>query len=138
MKKLATVLFLVSFVSLLPGQKTRLGQEPPKAKPGVKYPIKIHVSGIHLRSHCSASEVRYAMCEDVLYADATVDGRKIELMGNLTFLPGFRQVDLVPGDYGARLLKAAPKTSTTPLDQEYELELSSKTVWRRTVTGFSE
>ncbi len=77
-------------------------------------------------------------CRDVLYVNAEIDGKKLELMGDWAWFPGFYQLPLSTGDCQARLLKDAPKMSVSPLYREYELVLPDRTIWRCTVTGFSE
>ncbi len=130
-----SVVYLLVFCSLpfLYGQKTRIGQPPPTAKKGVDYPIAIHVSGIHVRTPCKGEN-----CSDVVYADATVDGKKIELMGDWIWYPGYYQLALFPGDYRGRLLKQSLKKNAGPIFQQYELLLSENTVWHCTVTGVYE
>jgi hypothetical protein len=59
------------------GQKTRFGQELPHAKPGDDYPIKVHISGLHYRGEYVGS----GQDEDVIYADAVMNGKKVELRG---------------------------------------------------------
>lgn len=98
-----SVVYLLVFCSLpfLYGQKTRIGQPPPTAKKGVDYPIAIHVSGIHVRTPCKGEN-----CSDVVYADATVDGKKIELMGDWVLVPGLLSTCSISG----RLSGTAPET----------------------------
>jgi hypothetical protein len=60
------------------GQKTRLGQELPRAKPGEDYPIKVHISGVHYRGEYLGP----GQMADVIYADAVMNGKKIELRGD--------------------------------------------------------
>ena len=50
------------------------------AKPGNDYPIQVHVSGIHIRTHCG-SIIKSG--NDVLYADVTLKGKKVDLMGEI-------------------------------------------------------
>ena len=126
------VALTICFVGLTAhGQKTRLGQEPQHAKPGVIYPIKVHVSGIHYVTSYGGEGGPI----DVPYVDAIMDGKKVELQLKVSFephnLPTF-------GDHQARLLKDPHKTNNTPLFREYELLLSDNTVWPCTVTGISE
>jgi hypothetical protein len=59
------------------GQKTRYGQELPHAKPGDAYPIKVHIAGLHYRGEYVGS----GQNEDVIYADAVMNGKKVELRG---------------------------------------------------------
>jgi hypothetical protein len=135
-KSAAILLFTLCCVPFLPAQERHYGQEPPKAKQGVDYPIKVHISGIHIASHCTAF-AGHALCEDALYADALMDGKKIELMGDAAFFPGY-QVPLLPGDYQARLLKDAHKVGDSRLYQKYEVLLPDRITWRATVTGIFE
>jgi hypothetical protein len=130
----SAVLLLAFFVVLVPAQKTRFGQEPPKAKAGVDYPVKIHISGIHLRTYCTGAD---ASCSAVIYADAMRDGQKIELMGDEIWLPE-RPIGLVPADYQARLLKAGHQKGSNPIGDKYELVFPDQTIWRCSVTGISE
>jgi hypothetical protein len=132
------VLFSVCAVALAPAQKTRYGQQLPKAKPGVDYPVKVHVSGIHLRRDCTTSSIEAnGPCADKIYADALVDQRKLELMGYQIWFPS-RPIPLIPGEYPARLFKAPRVAGANPIGDEYELVLPDQTIWRCTVTGISE
>jgi hypothetical protein len=114
------------------GQKTRLGQELPHAKPGDTYPIKVHISGVHYRGEYLGS----GQTADVVYADAVLDGKKVELRGDRE-VP-FHYYTLPLGDYQARLLKDPHKTAETPIFQIYEVLFTDKTVSSFTVTGISE
>ena len=136
MKKSAAVLFLlICLLPLLSGQKSRYGQEPPKAKAGVDYSIKVHISGIHIRTDWIEPREGASRCT-IVTANAILSGQKIELTGDC--FPGQYLVQLRPGDYQARLLKDPHKIEGTPLYQEYEIVLPDKTVWRSTVSGISE
>jgi hypothetical protein len=114
------------------GQKTRLGQELPRARPGVDYPIKMHISGIHYRGEYIGS----GQTKDVIYADAVVNGKKVELRGDRE-VP-FQYFKLPLGDYQARLLKDPHKLNDMPLFQVWEIVLPDRTVWPFTITGISE
>ena len=136
MRKFVVVLFLTfCFFPFLYGQKTRPGQLP-TAKPGVVYPIHVHISGIHVRVGC-LSGTTASSCRD-LYADAVVDGKKVELMGIEVEYATFKRFNVLPGDYQARLVKDTHRVEGTELYQEYELLLRDRVVWRCTVTGISE
>jgi hypothetical protein len=144
MRKFVAVFFLLLCSTfLIYGQKTRLGQAP-RAKQGVDYPLKVHISGIHIRTYYASPSwlgpnfLATERNKDVAYADAVVTGKKIELLGAWTWISGSYQTPLSPGDFQARLLKDMPKTSVTPIGQEYELLLPEGIVWRCTVTGVSE
>ena len=134
MRKFVAVLFLLlCTTSLIYGQKTRYGQAP-RAKQGVDYPLKVHVSGSWLGPNFLATERN----EDVAYADAVLNGKKIELLGAWTWISGSYQTPLSLGDFQVRLLKDSPKMSVSPIGQEYELLLPEGIAWRCTVTGVSE
>ncbi len=144
MKKFVAVLFLLlCTTSLIYGQKTRYGQAP-RAKQGVNYPLDVHISGIHIRTYYASPSwvgpnfLAKERNEDVSYVDAVLNGKKIELLGAWTWIPGSYQTPLSLGDFQARLLKDSPKTSVEPIGQEYELLLPKEIVWRCTVTGVSE
>lgn len=114
------------------GQKTRYGQELPHAKPGVDYPIKVHVSAIRYREEY----VGPGQTADAIYADAVMNGKKVELRGDPK-VP-FQYYNLSPGDYQARLLKDTHKMGDARIFQIYELVLPDKRVGSFTVTGISE
>jgi len=136
--RVIALLMIVCSVALVSAQKTRFGQPPAKAKAGVAYPLQVHVSGIRLRHDCTASKTETPIsCAVVIYADATLDGQKLELMGYQIWLPE-RPIALVPADYKARLFKAPHAQGQNPIGDEYELVMPDETVWRCTVTGISE
>jgi hypothetical protein len=144
MRKVAAVLFfLLCFTSVIYGQKTRYGQAP-RAKQGVDYPLKVHISGINIRTYYKSPSwvgpnfLAEERNEDVAYADAVLNGKKIELLGAWTWISGSYQTPLSLGDFQARLLKDSPKPSVPPIGQEYELLLPEGIVWRCAVTGVSE
>jgi hypothetical protein len=126
----AVLLLLVCSVGLVGGVNAQSEQKPQKARQGVDYPIKIHVSGVHLRKQCAGSFNGVPFCTDVIYADAIRNGQKIELMGDRN--------PLLPGDYQARLVKAGQAAAADPLGEKYELVFPDRTIWRCTVTGMSE
>ena len=64
------------------GQKTRLGQglpSLPSAKSGTDYPIKVHISGVHYREEYLEGYPLSNRTEEVIYADAVMNGKKVEL-----------------------------------------------------------
>lgn len=132
----AVFLMATCFMPCLCGQKLRYGQTPAKAKPGVSYPLKVHISSIHIGSLCTPTSD--ATCEDAAYVEASVNGERIELLGYWYWDPKHYQLPLTLGDHQARLLKDAPKASAGPFYTKYELLLPDKTVWRCTVTGIAE
>lgn len=139
MKKLAIVFLLLACVSLVPAQKTRWKPQP-KVRPVITYPIKVHISDIHvMQNHLGKWDCNECYAE--LTVDAVIDQKKLELSGNFTegFLGNqLPQVHLVPGDYNARLMKKGQDTESALLFDEYEILLPDHTTWRGTVTGISE
>jgi hypothetical protein len=114
------------------GQKTRFGQELPHAKPGDNYPVKVHISGIRYRKEYVGS----GQTADVIYADAVVNGKKVELRRDRE-VP-FQYLKLSLGNYQARLRKDPRKIGDTPIFQVYEVVFPDRTVGSFTVTGISE
>lgn len=134
MKRSSTILLLLCcFSQFVSGQKTRFGQAPTTAKPGVDYPLTMHISGIHIRTYFNEHET----CRDVIYADAIMNANKIELMGTRDLGP-FKGLKLALENYQARLVNDNSSAELNMIGQKYELVLRDKTVWRCTVTGISE
>jgi hypothetical protein len=73
---------------------------------------------------------RGAGCDDAIYADAVVNGKKIDLKGKYLEFP--------TGDYQARLRKNGPNANLTELGQKFEIVLPDGTAWQCSVAGFSE
>ena len=107
----------------------------PYAKPGVTYPIRAHVYGIHVRPDWGPDWAGFSM--NILYADTLINGRKLEL-GCATGVPEKPYKEAVPltfGDFQARLLKGG---SGLGLGDGYELLLPNKRVLGCTVAGMTE
>jgi hypothetical protein len=142
MRKSAVILLLLLCLSFAYGQKTRFGQAPPKAKPGTNYPIQAHVSGIHIRTECTVYDpmphLQDQPCREVAFVDVTLDGKRMELMGNWTWVPGEYQTPITVGDFAARIVKDNPKMSASPMHRKYEILLPDKTAWRCEVSGYYE
>ncbi|MGA3011335.1 MAG: hypothetical protein ABSD72_13845 [Terracidiphilus sp.] len=139
MRKLVAVVFLLlGFITPISGQKTRYGQEPPHAKKGVDYPIKVHITGMHIGAYCTSHwDDRYGYsCSSALYADVILDGKKLELRGDWAY--SNNQFRLLPGNYDARLLKANHQAGDSPINDIYELRTPDNRILRGTVTGISE
>jgi hypothetical protein len=140
MKRPIIALILLACLPPLYGQKTRFGQEPPKAKPGVDYPIAVHIHETHIRQNCQynwGSNIiggpRYS-CPDVLYLEAVMKGKRVELMGQY-----FQKFTISPGDYQARIItKKASGTEPAAMGLKYELIFPQKYIWRCMVTGIGE
>ena len=136
MKRLCAGLIVLLCSVSLHAQKTRMAQELPYAKPGMDYPMVVHVDGVHIRADCSLGHWE-GQCADVLFADITSNGRKLELVSsdaipedpyNKTRLLSF-------GDVHARVLKNAPGTE---LGDEYEFLLPNRRVLKCVVVGMTE
>lgn len=126
MRKSAVILLiLVCFLLVAQGQKVRYGQAPPQARASVAYPLAVHISGVHVRSYCGSSG-----CADAVYADALMNGKKIDLRCEYDELP--------LGDYQARLKKNKLSANPTAIDQKYELRLPDGTTRQCRVAGYSE
>jgi hypothetical protein len=143
MRKSTTILLLLFCISpFICAQKTRFGQAPPKAKPGTDYPIQAHISGIHVRTDCTvfdpAPRLQDQACHEVAFVDVTLDGKKMELMGNWSWVPGMYQTPITTGDFAARIVKDTPKASTPPMYRDYEVLLADRTAWRCEVRGYYE
>jgi hypothetical protein len=107
MRKSKADLVAVCFLFLLQALEAHSMQERAQTKPGTDYPIQVHISGIHIRTHCGSI---VKSCDDVLYADATLNGKKVDLMGEV--------VPISLSDYVARLAKKAPVTGLQEIGQK--------------------
>ncbi|MFZ0746859.1 MAG: hypothetical protein WAM85_20815 [Terracidiphilus sp.] len=135
MRKFAAVLFLFFFFTAsVNGQKTRFGQGPPKP---ISSPIKVHISATHIRDHCTDTFKGQSSCENGLYADAILDGKKIELFGTAV-IDKQDTVLIVPGDYQAQLTKDFHSADGSVINQEYNIIFPHGTIWHCVVTGISE
>ena len=129
----AVLMLLLCLTSFGFGQKYRLGQRPTNQNP-TDYPIKVHISAIHFRA-CATVDTN-SDCSSGLYADATIDGKRVELFGAI------KDSDLkriVPGDYLARLYSAKPRYGgKAVLFQWYWLLLPDRSASEFEITGLSE
>ncbi len=132
MKRFFVALVLCFYSLAMHGQKTRFGQDLPHAKPGVDYPVKVHISGIHYSEEYFGS----GQTAKIVFVDAVMNGKKVELKGDWDFSSQYYQ--LSPGNYQARLLKDPHKWGDTPIFQIYEVLLPDRTIGKFTVTGISE
>jgi hypothetical protein len=139
MRTFVAVLFLLfCFMPLVHGQKTRVGQGPPYAKPGVDYPLKVHITGIRIGpSYCQGNNGNPA-CNGVVYANMNVSGEKIECLGGPVYSAHWYEFRILPGNYQARLVKSDQSKDDMPTYQVYEVLLPERRVWSCAVTGFSE
>lgn len=128
MRKSATVLVVTFCIAFfLPVLMAQSVQEGARTKPKSDYPIQVHISGIHIRTHCGSL---VKSCDDMLYADATLNGKKVDLMGEVVPIP--------LGDYVAHLAKKTPVPDIQEIGQKYEVLFPDNIYWRCTVAGFSE
>src|ERR1700677_881776 len=136
MKRLCAGLIVLLCSVSLHAQKTRMAQELPYAKPGMDYPMGVHVYGVHIRADCSLGHWE-GQCANVLFADITSNGRKLELQSSDAIPENpYDKAGLLPfGDLHARALKNA---SGTELGDEYELLLPNKRVLKCVVSGMVE
>jgi hypothetical protein len=114
---------MVCFRPSLHGQEPQEARAPAKA-PRTDYTIQVHISGIHI--NCGS----VLHCDNVVYAEAILNGKKVELMGD--------NVPIIPGDYVARFAKKSHSDDLQLLGQKYEILFPDKTYWSCTVVGFSE
>jgi len=126
---------LLCTTPLINAQKTRYGQTPDKPNPA-DYPVKVHISATHRRQFCTGN-YNTITCGEGLYADAIVNGKKIELGGtNVIFKKSVMLI--VPGDYQIKLSMDNNSADGTLFNQEYELLMPDGTVWKCFTSGISE
>ena len=123
MRKTVAVLFLLFCAASLHA----------KDKPNpADYTIKVHISASHIDPPTIGRAANYA--------DATLDGKKLQLSGDAVNIGG--RVDrfalIIPGDYMARLKKDFHNADSTAIHQEYDVLLSDGTVWHCMISGISE
>jgi hypothetical protein len=139
MRKFASVVLLLAVsMPLLYGQKSRVGQGPPFAKPKVDYPLKVHITGIRIHlSYCTGFSGN-PECNDEVHVNMNVNGKIIECSGDPVYSTHRYEFRILPGDYQARLVKSGPSKDDMPVYQVYELLLPERRAWQCIVTGFSE
>lgn len=121
--------FLLCAVSLN-AQKTLMEQQQTVADPGVSFPTRVHVHGLHFRTECWGEG-----CSEVVYADVTSNGRKLEMRFNLSEKQ-YRKTPLLSfGDLRARVKKDA--SGMQPGDI-YELLLPDSRILEGRVSGMFE
>jgi hypothetical protein len=76
------VLILLMGSTLVWGQKTRLGQKKPVPDP-TDYSTDLHVQSSHMKVECGDVTGGSNVCFWYQYLSVTVDGKKLELRGNL-------------------------------------------------------
>jgi hypothetical protein len=131
MRRSLVVLAIFLFSVSLYGQKVRYGQGLPSVEPGVNYPIQAHIYAVHLRTECT--QARQVSCTDMVYTDALVNGKKLEFRSN-----SYVTLTISPGDYRARIVKAAAGSSADEIGDTYELVVQGNKTLRCVVTGISE
>lgn len=142
MKKIVVVVMMILLgCSPLFSQKTRFGQGLPKTSPGVDYPIKIHVYGVHIRPYCQvhAASVMPVSCMDVVYADVFANDKKFELRGDSDIhLDPLHPLTVALGDYSGRSTNSTSGTDFIALGGKFDLVLAGNRVLHCTITGVSE
>jgi hypothetical protein len=111
-----------------------MGQGPPKP---IASSVKVHITASHIRDHCTDTFKGQSSCVNGLYADAILDGKKVELFG-ADEIDKRDTVLIAPGDYHAQLTKDVHNADSTLTHQEYNLLLPDGTVWHCVVSGISE
>jgi hypothetical protein len=127
----AALLLVVCSTSSIYGQKTRLGQAAETRNPA-DYALTVHVSASRLKTECANG-----VCSNLLYADTTLNGKKIQLSGFATIVKKTLML-LTPGDYPAKLIKDEHNSNGTLFNEKYELLLPDNIVWQCFTTGISE
>ena len=141
MKRLLIVSTLLLFSVSVSGQKARYGQGLPSVKPGVDYPMIVHIYGTHIRSYCQPQslEPSWEKCMDVFYIDAMTNGKKFELKSDSGVNQDpFHPLALPLGDYHARSIKGTSVTDVIQIGDTYDMVLPDNRVLRCSVTGLSE
>jgi hypothetical protein len=101
-----------------------------KEKPNpADFTVKVHISAAHF--------VVYPSTTYMLYADAILNGRKLQLAGRAALIQS-NYLLITPGDYPARLIKDVHNTDGTAIHQEYELLLTDGITWDCVISGVSE
>jgi hypothetical protein len=136
MKRLLAIFAFGLCAMAMHGQDPQFRQLSKKARPGIDYPLKVHISASQIRQRCTTFGSNIS-CEELLYADAVVDGRKLELTGSKIDVIDKMGL-LVPGEYRVRRTKDQHNPDSTVIYQEYELVLPDKTLWHCTLTRISE
>jgi hypothetical protein len=119
MKKIIAVLFLILFSASAQSAD----------KNSSDYSIKVHISASHMLLDPGRN--------DVIYANATLNGKKVELAG-IGILIHNQFSLIIPGDYLARQSKDIHNADSTAIHQEYEVLLPDGTVWHCVISGLSE
>jgi hypothetical protein len=138
MKRFVLIAILFCSVCLLHGQKFRMAQTPKSLTPG-DFPIHVHISASHLRTSCSGSTTPAGVltCGYGLFADADVDGKKVELWGG-SEVEKHKLALIAPGDYTAQLTKNDHNADQSVISQSYNLRLPDGTLWPCQLSGITE
>jgi hypothetical protein len=120
MKKIVAIFLLLLCATTL--------QAKDKLNPA-DFTIKVHISATHMQLNTPLG--------DVLYADAILNGKKVELAGTAVLIKNGYAL-IIPGDYTARLTKDNRNENGTLIRREYEVFLSDGTSWGCVISGISE
>jgi hypothetical protein len=124
-------LTLISCASLLV-----CAQSSQKTKADIAHPLTVHVSASRIQYNCPIASSGCSSSD--LYAEVTVNGKKLELMGPTQIVRKVPASVLLPGDYPARIVSDTHAAGGSLARQEYELVLADGTLWRAQVTGITE
>lgn len=132
----AVFCLLLCATSLVYGQKTRLGQAKVMKPNPADYSVKIHISATHIRISCFYNG-NVEICPSALFADAILNGKKIELSGD-SVKDKKATALIIPGDYQAKLTRDNHSTNDALFMQEYDLLLTDGMIWHCWTSGISE
>jgi hypothetical protein len=127
-----SILFICSIASAQ--GKYRWGQQNPADQNAADYTVKVHISATHLRLCAYVGE--NGSCYSELYADAVLNGKKLELAGIVD--KKTPPTLIVPGDYLASSTIKPRAGGSAVFYQGYYVLLPNKTAWPCSVTGLSE
>lgn len=136
MRRIIVILCLVAGMAVMAqGQKTRFGQVQEKPDPA-KFPLRVHVSGSRIRQECLVQSGN-SVCEDELYAEAVIDGKKVELWGKAS-IGKIHTAVLAPGDYQAQITDEAHNADNSVVSRNYLLLLADGSTWHCALSGMAE
>jgi len=137
MRRSATVFgMLLCFLPLMNAQKHRSEQAPTPPN-FADFPIRVHISASYLRLNCNDIGFNKVTCRYGLYAEAILEGKKVELWGE-SKIGKYQLALLAPGDYMAQLMKDDHNPDQSVLSRSYEFLLPDGTGWQCQLSGITE